>query len=636
MSTPPPSTPTGYLVRQIALKSNGEEIVRASQVAGDELTIGRDSSCAIHLPDLAVDPLHARIRKIDDGHLMIESIGEQPFDVNGRSVNRRELSITAGAELGFGGHRIKLDRDAETGLPAFTVRRVEAVSDSAEDKDAGTVYTLKGLLPGKRMSAWTFAILVLVAFLALPIWSYATYQPLALHKDARRPAGFHADQTWSSGHLSLAHKNLNNNCQACHTKAFVAVRDNACLSCHTQDAHQHIADGGRLLRARGNPEGFAAFQRAVATMFNRPAGRCVDCHTEHEGAGAMPATQQQFCTTCHDGLKSRLPDTRIADAADFGTAHPEFRPTIIVDPTGEKPLLQRVAWSEGLRENDGLKFTHAAHLSKVNGIAQMVHRRADMYGGRSSLECKDCHQVDPSGTWYEPVKMEKSCQTCHSLTFDQVGGTFRTLRHGEPAMVVADLRAYYRSAGPVRPANLSGLARRVPGDAALQSTAADYARAVRFYPTRADQAVAQVFSKGGMCYDCHTVIPGGAASTGGFTVQKVAQNNRYYHTGWFNHKDHTKTDCAFCHAKAETSNDASDLMIPGMNGKGGCRSCHVGESGTHLASVSVKDPVDSGCAMCHSYHMDSGAPWQPKDKRNAAVHRADADRPRLPGEAALR
>jgi predicted CXXCH cytochrome family protein len=520
-------------------------------------------------------------------------------------------------------------------MPSLTVRRVE----EAEHKDAGKVYTLQGLLPGKRSSAWVFAIAVLVAFLAFPVWSYMTYQPLSLQKDARRPAGLHADSAWITRHLSVGHKNLESNCQACHVKAFEAVRDNACMTCHKNDAHQHIADRPgmpaveRLTMARGEPTGFAGFQRAVAHAFNKPSGRCVECHTEHTGAGAMQPTRQQFCADCHDGMKSRLPNARVANAADFGTGHPEFRPLIIVDPTGEKPLLQRVEWSPALRENDGLKFTHAQHLSKVNAVAQMVVRRGGQFKGEQSLKCEDCHKTDPSGTRYEAVKMEDACQTCHTLNFDQVGGTFRSLRHGKPEMVVADIRAAYRSMGPVQPANLSGLSRRLPGDAALRSTAADYARAVRFYPSRAEQAVAQVFTKGGMCYDCHIVTPGGTPATGGFTVQRAAQHNRYYHNGWYSHKDHTKTDCVFCHTKAETSNDAGDLLVPGMDGKGGCRSCHVGENGAHLASAQIKDKVDSTCAMCHSFHMaDDGAPWRPANKRHTKLtETAEADRPRIPG-----
>ncbi|MEL0251744.1 MAG: cytochrome c3 family protein, partial [Novosphingobium sp.] len=418
-----------FLVRQIAFKTSGEEIVRATTIDLPELTIGRESACGIHLSDLAVNPVHARVTQGSDGMVTVTATTEQPFEVNGRSTLQAMIDPAVGAELTFGSHRIDLSRDGESGRAVLSVRRVEALSESAEDKDITTVYTLKGLLPGKRMSAWTFAVMVLVAFLAFPIYSYMTYKPLAMQEKARRPDGFHADQTWSSGPLSLAHKNLGGDCQACHTQAFVAVTDNACLTCHTKDAHDHISDKGRLLKARGEPAGMAAFQRAVASAFNRPAGRCVDCHTEHEGAGAMPATQQKFCADCHNGMKGRLPDTKIADAADFGTAHPQFKPMIISGMNGDKPVFQRANWTPGLAENNGLKFTHGQHLSKTNGIAQMVRRMPNQFASTDGLQCKDCHKADATGTRFKPVVMEDSCQSCHSLSFDQVGGTFRTLRH---------------------------------------------------------------------------------------------------------------------------------------------------------------------------------------------------------------
>ena len=621
-----------FVVRQIALKSSGEEIVRGSTYGMREMTVGRDSACAIHLPDLAVNPVHARIARGADGILTITATTDQPFEVNGRGTKAAEIDPAVGGEIAFGGHRIAVSQDDDGQTPVLTVRRVEAVSESAEERDIGAAYSLKGLLPGKRLSAWGFSLLVLLVFLAFPLYSYATYKPLAMKEDARRPDGFHADQTWTAGPLSLSHKALNGDCQACHTQAFVAVTDKACLTCHTKDAHDHIADKARLLQSRGEPGGMAAVQRAVAGAFNRPAGRCVDCHTEHEGAGAMPATQQQFCADCHDGMKGRLPDTKIADAADFGTAHPQFRPTVLSGMDGDKPLFRRVAWDAGLQEENGLKFTHGQHLSKTIGIAQMVRRMPGKFAGGDGLQCVDCHATDSSGARFKPVDMEESCQSCHALSFDQIGGTNRTLRHGDPAQVVADLRAFYRSTAPARPANLSGMARRVPGDAAMRSTAADYARAVRFYPGGADQAIDQVFSKGGMCYDCHVVTRGGTTQTAGFAIAPVVQNDRYFRKGWFDHKAHVQSDCADCHTRAATSNKATDLLVPGMDGKGGCRTCHVGGEGAKMASISVKDPVESSCAMCHSYHMDAGAPWVPKnDRKKTDAHTvALADRPRFP------
>src|SRR3546814_14076898 len=36
----------------------------------------------------------------------------------------------------------------------------------------------------------------------------------------------------------------------------------------------------------------------------------------------------------------------------------------------------------------------------------------------------------------------------HSLAFETIGGTVRTLRHGQPDQAIADLRAYFRSTSP--------------------------------------------------------------------------------------------------------------------------------------------------------------------------------------------
>src|SRR3546814_7839999 len=91
-----------------------------------------------------------------------------------------------------------------------------------------------------------------------------------------------------------------------------------------------------------------------ADAFNKPAGRCVDCHTEHEGAGPMPATPQRFCADCPDGMADRLESAglkaTVADAADVGTGHPEFRPLVRAAPrseehTSELPSLMRTQYA---------------------------------------------------------------------------------------------------------------------------------------------------------------------------------------------------------------------------------------------------------------------------------------------------
>mgnify|MGYP002529051139 CR=1 FL=1 len=45
-----------------------------------------------------------------------------------------------------------------------------------------------------------------------------------------------------------------------------------------------------------------------------------------------------------------------------------------------------------------------------------------------------------------------------------------------------------------------------------------------------------------------------------------------------------------CHVKANSSNDADAVLVPGIDGQGGCRSCHVGEGGAKVAAVTGETP----------------------------------------------
>ncbi|MBY8821718.1 cytochrome c3 family protein [Sphingomonas colocasiae] len=588
-----------FLIRQISRTADGREIVRPVTLEQPVITVGRLADNDIHLADLAVTPRHAEIARLDARGIVVRALDTLGFDVDGRTVMSVEIDAAEGAELKFGAHRltIGLDGDAVT----IAVERVQALSDATGDKDEQRVFSLRGLLPGKRLSAWAFAGLVLAAFLVAPIMTWATYRAAP-----QRPAGFHADSLWSSGALSQAHQGLKDNCQACHKDAFVSVTDDACLTCH-KDTHDH-ADPMRLAAAKAPPGAGARVGLMFAAAFNRPQGRCVECHGEHEGAGPMQPAAQRFCADCHGGMKERLGDTQLLDASDFGTAHPEFRPAVIVRPGGDHPVVRRISFTAHPREENGLKFPHKLHLSTTNGVARMAQTMAGEQGFGQSLVCKDCHTPDATGTRFQPVDMERDCAMCHSLAFDQIGGTIRTLRHGDPAQVVADLRAYYRGTGPERPPSLGGMARRRPGDYAQGRTYYAYFGAVAARGGQAEQAVRAVFSPGGACFDCHSIDRQGDAASAGFRVQPVSQNARYFLKGWFDHDAHRTETCESCHA-APTSGSAGDLLIPDL---ALCRTCHVGEGGAALRRVA--EPVASGCALCHSYHADDGAPWSTRQR----------------------
>jgi hypothetical protein len=60
----------------------------------------------------------------------------------------------------------------------------------------------------------------------------------------------------------------------------------------------------------------------------------------------------------------------------------------------------------------------------------------------------------------------------------------------------------------------------------------------------------------------------------------------------FDHSQHGLVDCASCHAAATTSQQSSDVLLPGI---ATCRSCH--HSGAEAA--------ESRCFECHTYHDPS-------------------------------
>ena len=277
--------------------------------------------------------------------------------------------------------------------------------------------------------AWALALAILAIFLAWPIWSF-TQAPAKL-TDAQMASGYkHIDQSWSSGPLSRAHAGISD-CKSCHVEAFVAVPDTACRAA-TRTSTRMPTPTARRAPSRG-PTVSRGSSSPSPTCSGAIPGRCVDCHAEHSGPGAMPAVAETQCAACHADLKTKLPDTKLGDAGDFGRAHPQFRPAVMTTP-GDYPRFTRIPLGDPAArvQDSGLKFPHALHLSQLSGVARM---QATL--GRKPLACAECHVPDDSGARFKPVSMERNCAQCHSLAFDRVGGTVRTLRHGNAAQVIA-------------------------------------------------------------------------------------------------------------------------------------------------------------------------------------------------------
>ena len=576
-----------FILRLKSQSASGREIVRTVRVETERLTLGRDPQCDVHLTDLAVALRHAMVERADGDRLRVTAEPGLRIEVNGRKVKAGRIDLASGGDIQIAAHllRVMPVTASETDIP-IDVERISE-SDTKISREEERMFSLQSKMASNRSVAWLMSLLVLSVFLAWPIKRY--YDRQNQQAVARK---YQADSSWSSGPLSAAHAQLESNCQACHVKAFEAVRDESCKACHT-NVHDH-ADPFRLARAEPDLDRWGKVVLAFKETFDIPPGRCVECHTEHEGKQEMPVTAERFCSDCHKSLDSKLPDTKLANAGDFGTLHPEFQPALITHWTDGKPVLKRVALSRNPVEQSNLKFPHALHLSETNGVAQMARRLSADYGFGQNLGCVDCHDADPSGTRFQPVNMAEDCAMCHSLDFERQGGLVRTLRHGEPAQVVADLRDFYSVRPPRPPPNLQPGARRRPADVMENRARAQFGRAVA-NPRRAEQAIRAVFSRGGACYDCHQVQapPRGSLA---YKIQPVAFPVRYMHHGWFDHRAHKTETCESCHKAAE-SNSSNDLLLPDL---ASCRTCHGGES--------ARRKVQSSCAMCHDYHMDKDKP----------------------------
>lgn len=570
-----------FLIRTVDYTAAGREIVRERQAAERELTIGRAAENDIHLPDLAVEQRHVGLREEADGTLEISALGTLGFGIDGRTETSARVPPGQGAELALGSSRLTLARE-DSGT-SITIRQVEKTGG----KDVLRGFALSSALPSKRAMSWAFAAAVVIALLAIPIVTHLTRDPIENDPGQLATGQVAMDSTWSTGPLSKAHHALEENCEACHAMPFVSVQDETCLTCH-----EEIGDHAALPRLAGGMPPFSrgdAIQWKIAETLGKegPLG-CVACHTEHEGPLEQAAAPEKFCADCHEALDTRLTDTELANAHDFGDQHPQFRPAFYDRLGAKKPI--RASLAKAPTEMSGLKFPHDVHLDENGGAARMAISLG-RYG--APLECSDCHEPSQDRIGFAPVEMESSCESCHSLVSGRSGAGFTKLTHGNVEAMRAELARVNR--GPRR-AMVSGRTR--PGQ---------FAEGKRYYsdfgrPFGAYMAISNALGPKGICGECH--IP--TTTRGMPDVIPVNLPDRFLWNGHFSHAAHEGEDCSTCHA-ADTSGTSNDLLLPEIKV---CRDCHLGETAAATDQI-----VPSGCAMCHSYHSPA-RPWSPERREN--------------------
>jgi len=384
--------------------------------------------------------------------------------------------------------------------------------------------------------------------------------------------GIRSDRrVYSPGTLSTAHAVLTKQCSACHLSNLgfydAKVIDLKCIACHDGPLH-HV------------------------TQEFTPA--CASCHADHRGAIRLAATSNANCTQCHANLATRGNSTSfVRNISGFESNHPEF-----------------AVLRSGRRDPGTIQLNHYVHSqpnllgpndSRVQMVCADCHRSAADAGGpwpygdsKKQAETPKVASADGTRTessisiasraYMAPATYAQTCAACHALQFDK--RLPDAVPHDKPEVihpfVIARLQAYIAA----HPADL-----RVPRDPSRdlpeEPIPADYRLLTppQWVAERTAEDEQLLWRK--TCKQCHSLIMDEGAS-----LPRVAPSNitpRYMPHATFDHSQHGLVDCTSCHAAATSSQQSSDVLLPGI---ATCRACH------HAGA----EAAESRCFECHTYH----------------------------------
>jgi predicted CXXCH cytochrome family protein len=554
------------LLRQVRQGADGRIEYQDTELTVDALSVGSAADCTIQLLGEGVAAVHATIRGTREQLQMVCSRGLQ-VTVNGRSTASATLKV--GDLVEIGGNRLRPVEPPGGFDTAIEIEANAEVSASAYEQafrtDLGETWL------SKRGGAWLLAALVLLLGMIIP---YATILPQrAGHAP---PALLPSDHFWTAGPLTPAHElAAGQHCGACHQQIFVHVRDTACRDCHKSIA-DHVEEAHLVQTKLG------------------PTERCAQCHREHNApASGLVVRDDSLCTDCHAKSASRFGPLKVQPVTGFSReTHPAFTVSLVKQST--KPnaagVLDWLPHREPIasaREQSNLKFSHSQHLD-----ATRVTRESDSAG----LGCADCHTPDADGEHFVPISMQRSCATCHELTFDP-GAPDRQLPHGRPRDAILLIQDYYaRKAVDPTPSAPVLQRRRLPDQAVIEEAPCS-GTAFFCAMRRAQSEIENQFKTRG-CASCHNVTDSHNNDLRErFQVLPVRLTRDYFPDVHFSHRLHAVQKgksgdeaCLACHAVKKSSSSA-DVFVPDLPK---CLDCH--------SERLTSDRVTLQCSSCHSYH----------------------------------
>ncbi len=535
------------IVRRVALK--GEEQIHTTDIAGDQLRIGRGTSCELHLDDLSVLYAHAAIEKVEGSqdYVLKDLTGLGTTYVNREPIQERVVGD--GDVIGIGPYTLRLSR-ASPDTPLVIL--VEQEAGGKADGKAGTT----ALLAAYRLSSgpWTKTRISMVL-------------SLLVLGGVGMSVAVGTQRLFIPGEVSVKHRLFANDCARCHRPwkaVWAVVADAPCKTCHAGPTHF----GGRSIT---------------------PTPQCASCHVEHQGRAALSATPDSVCIQCHGDLKTREARSQVArQIHSFMSDHPEFAVAVSV-PAKETAQRVRLDAPAGLADPAALLLNHKRHLEP------------DLRGpdGPEPLVCASCHHPDPQGAYMLPISYERDCQRCHLLDFDaRLPG--KVVPHGKPPREVHDYlgAAYAEFYVMTHKEELRARAsvKRLPeGPRTEEEVWVDDMRA------RAERYLSSKKTK--KCLLCHLVEPPASEldrrapkkERSEITLPVLVKPSipkRWLPYSVFSHAPHTALikdkGCVACHRAAPTSEATADVLLPRI---GTCRSCHFDSGGARTQ-----------CVACHVFH----------------------------------
>ena len=392
-----------------------------------------------------------------------------------------------------------------------------------------------------------------------------------------------SSQPYSSGPLAAQHNVFGNNCEACHVNkknlfgrvSFQKhVTDSACLECHNAPAHQ------------------------ASEKFTP---QCSTCHVEHEG-GQLVQVSDRVCVQCHADLHTKNGDVHFETVVkDFGKDHPEFKPLRKPRDPGTIALNHQAHLKAGIRGPHGQVQLQCndCHRAAADGLTQpWPYAEATVAGAPASApELSQAEQTKLIATSLDelppstgrahmaPIKYSEQCAACHQLQFDE--RIVDLVPHGKPEVVhdfVEQKYKQYIAGHPNVWREKPQPVRRIPGaEPPPQAHSAE-----EWVTLQTSAAETLLWRKS--CKLCHGLdyIPNQQQPK----VRAASITSRWLPHSTFNHYSHQAVACDSCHNKVKTSEQTSDVLIPGIET---CRTCHNGEP-TKVGAA------QNGCFLCHQYH----------------------------------